>query len=189
MFFEVAEHFFNPHPASIKPQNHTWIRQIGSQAPGFFFSDLPMNQQIDRINLLDRQIAHSQPETLARFLDISAELLPTALFAEPDACIGFLTQDIEPAPLIQLAQDCHGTKFPIPNQKDGGSGWKQFPHIGQQSHLFARTPLPFDMLNPGTDDRDGTFPVSQADDQQLMPKADFRAIHNQMNFSEMSELR
>src|SRR3989337_2394502 len=52
MFFKVAEHLFNPHSADIKSQTHLQTGQISSQAPRFFFSDFPMDQQVDRINFL-----------------------------------------------------------------------------------------------------------------------------------------
>lgn len=44
MFFQVAEHFFDPHPALIKTESCPQIRQIGCQIPGFFSAYFPMHQ-------------------------------------------------------------------------------------------------------------------------------------------------
>ena len=89
MFFQVTEHFFDPHSAAIKAQRHSQVRQIGGQTPGFFLADFPMHQQVDRVDLLDRQIASSQPNALTGLLDVTAERLPTTAFIEPDPSIPF----------------------------------------------------------------------------------------------------
>jgi len=43
-----------------------------------------MNQQTDRINFFDGQVALSQPETFARLVDETDEGLPIVTFIEPD---------------------------------------------------------------------------------------------------------
>ena len=73
----------------VKSQDKAAIRRIRCQATGFFFANISMNQQIDRIGLLRGQIVSSQP----------------------DARVLFLAQDIEPAPLIQLTQDPFSAEF------------------------------------------------------------------------------
>ncbi len=45
-----------------------------------------------------------------------------------------------------------------------------------------------DTLDPGPGDGDGSLPVRQTDDQQLMPKANLGAIDDQPDFSHMPEL-
>src|SRR3990172_194708 len=194
MFFEIAKHLFSPHPASVIAQGHLPIRQIGGQAPrtkyvrGFFLTDLPMNQQVGGVDLLGGQIASSQPDTLTGLVDVTTEGLPARVVIKPDQAIGFLAQDIPPTPLIQLPQDRHCPKFAVSDQENGGSFGNQLANIGQQSQLLIGAAVPFDVFDPGPDDGEGPFPVRQAHDQQLMPKADLSAIHNQTDLSQISKL-
>ncbi|MFA5873540.1 MAG: hypothetical protein WC832_06215 [Anaerolineales bacterium] len=44
------------------------------------------------------------------------------------------------------------------------------------------------MLDPGPANRDGAFPISQADYEQLMSKANFRTIHDQTDLSQTMSL-
>src|SRR4030067_567786 len=189
MFFQAAKHLFDPHPALVIFQGHTQSGQIGGQAPGFLFADLPMHQQVDRINLLDRQTAASQPDTLTGFLNITAEGFPTASFVEPNTGIGFLEQDVEPTPLVQLAQGRYTAKFAVSDQKNGRSQRDQSAYIGQQSQLLTGAAVSFDVFDPSPGNRNGSFPVRQADDQQLMPEANLGAIHDQTDFSQKTKLR
>ena len=188
MLFQITEHLFDPHSTPVKLQGHTQIRQIGSQTPGFFLTDLPMHQQVDRVNLLGRQTATSQPDALTGFVDVTTECLPAALLIEPNTCIGFLAQDIEPMPSIQLAQDCHRAKFAVSDQKNSCSCGDQLAHIGQQSQMLSGSTVSFDVLDPGPGNRDGPFPIGQTDNQQLMSKANLGAIYDQTDFSQMPEL-
>ena len=147
-----------------------------------------MNQQIDSINLLDCQIACSQSAALTRLLDVTTERFPTTDIVEPDTCIGFPTQNIEPMPPIQLAQDCHRAKFATSDEKNSCSNRDQFTHIGQQSQLLACAAMPFDVFDPGPSNWNGPFSLCQADNQQLMPKANLGPVYNQTHISEMTEL-
>jgi hypothetical protein len=84
MFFQIAKHFFGPHSAPIIAQGHTQIGQVGGQAPGLFLADLPIHQQVDRVDLLGCQTNLAQPDTLTGLLDKAAKGSPTAFFIEPD---------------------------------------------------------------------------------------------------------
>ena len=188
MFFEVAVHFFDPHSAGITPQGYLPIGQIGGQAPGFLFADFPVNQQIGRINLFDSQVAPSQPDTLTGFVGIAPESMPLAAFPEPDTCVGFLAQNIEPMPSIQASQDRHRAKFAVSDQKNGCSSRDQAVNVAQQCHLLDRIAMSSNVLDPGPGDGDGSFAIRQTDDQQLMPKANLGAIHNQTDLSQVAKL-
>jgi site-specific DNA recombinase len=187
-FCHLHKDYFNPHPASIIGQGHLTIGQIGGQAPGFFLADFPMGQQTDWINMLFCQAASSQPDALTGLMDITAERLPTTALIEPDPSIAFLTQNIEPMPLIQLAQDCDRAKFTVSDQKNRCSAGDQLTNIGQQSQLLPGSAVPFDAFDPGPGDWDHSFPVRQANDQQLMSEANLSAIYDQADFSQMAEL-
>ena len=52
VLFEIAEHLFDPHPAAIVAQGQGCVWQIGGQAQGLLFTDLPVDQCGDRIDLL-----------------------------------------------------------------------------------------------------------------------------------------
>src|SRR4030066_78547 len=188
MFLHIAEHFFDPHPAPIILQGHTQIGQISRQTPGFFLTPAPMDQQTDRINFFDGQITCPQPETFARLVDETVEGLPTVAFIGPDPGITFLTQDIEPMPLIQLSQDRHRAKFAVADHENGCSTGDQLANIRQQSQLFLSPAVSSDLFDPGPDNGDGSFSVSQADHQQLMTKTNLSAIPDQANFSQVPEL-
>jgi hypothetical protein len=95
-----------------------------------------MNQQVDRINLFGGQISMSQPNTLSGLLNITAECLSAALFVEPNACISFLTQDIEPMPLVQLVQDHHRAKSTVSDQENSISSREQGVDERQQGQLY-----------------------------------------------------
>src|ERR1035437_4330905 len=113
MIFKVAMELFAPHPALIIFQSHGSVRQVGSQAPGFFFTDLPVNQQIGWVDLLGSQVALTQPETLTGLLNKTVEWFPLAGLIQPDASICFLTQNIPPMPLIEPFQGSYRTKFTV----------------------------------------------------------------------------
>ena len=79
-----------------------WVSEPDrGQALGSSLTDLPIHQQIDRVNLVGSQTASSQPETLTGVVNITTECLPTTFFIEPDTRIGFLVQAIEPMPFVQ----------------------------------------------------------------------------------------
>ncbi|RME60523.1 hypothetical protein D6779_02010 [Candidatus Parcubacteria bacterium] len=46
VLFEIAKHFFDPHPVAIITQRHLAVRQIDSQTPDFFFASLPMGKRL-----------------------------------------------------------------------------------------------------------------------------------------------
>ena len=188
MFFEITVHFFDPHSASVTPQGGLPIRQIGGQAPGLLFADLPVNQQVGRINLFDGQISPAQPDTLTGLEDSTPEFLPTPALTEPDTRVGFLTQNGEPAPVIQLSQDRHRPKFAISGQKNGCSSWDQAANVSQQGHLLECAAMPSNVFDPSPGDRDGPLAISQSDDQQLMPETNLGAIHNQPDLSQVAKL-
>ena len=82
MSFQIAEHFFDPHSQAIGLQSQTPIGQVGRQAPGLIFADLPMNQQVDWVDLLFGQVAFTQPYTLSRLGDVAAEIFPFGLLIQ-----------------------------------------------------------------------------------------------------------
>jgi hypothetical protein len=137
------------HSAFIELHRHLQVRQVSGQTPRIFFSDLPMNQQVDRINLFGGQISVSQPNTLSGLLNITADCLPATLFDEPNACISFLTQDIEPMPLVQPAQDRNRAKSTVSEQENSVYNREQGMDERQQGRLFPGCAMPFDMLDPG----------------------------------------
>jgi hypothetical protein len=188
MFFQVTESFLDPHSATIKSQSHSRVGQIGGQAPGFFLADFPMHQQVDRINFTGGQISSSQPEILTGLMDVTTERLPTASFIEPDTGSGFLAQDIEPIPFVQLTQERYRAKFAVSDQKNSRLCGDQLANIGQQSQLLPGAAVSSGVFDPGPGNWDGSFPVLQTDDQQLMTKANFAAIDDQTDFSQMPEL-
>jgi hypothetical protein len=147
-----------------------------------------MHQQVDRVNLFSGQTASSQPDTLTGLLDVTTERLPTTFFIEPDTGIDFLTQAKEPIPLVHLPQDGHRAKFAVSDQKNSRSSRNQSTYIGQQSQMFVGAAVTFDVFDPGPGDRDSSFPIGQAYDQQLMAKANLGAVYDQADFSQMPEL-
>jgi hypothetical protein len=127
-------------------------------------------------------------DILDGLLDEAAEGTPATVFVEPEARVALLAQDIEPTPLIQLAQDRHSTKFSVPNQENSCIVVNQLAYIGQQSQMFGGTAVSSNMLDPGPGNRDRSFSVCQEDDQQLMPKAHLCPIHDQADFSQVPQL-
>jgi site-specific DNA recombinase len=187
-FCNLRTDYLNPHSATIKSQRHSLVGQIGGQTLGIFLADFPMHQQVDRVDFLGGQTTSSQPNALTGLLDITAERLPTTAFIKPDPRIPFLAQNIEPMPLIQLAQDRHRAKFTVSDQKYGCSARDQPTDIGQQSQLLPGGAVSFDTFDPGPGDWDRPLSVRQANDQQLMSEADLGAIHDQADFSQMAKL-
>src|SRR3990170_6434533 len=144
MLFEITKHLISPHSAPVASQGDTPIRQIGGQTPGFFLPDLPMDQQVGRVNLLGGQTASSQPDALTGLAEVTTEGLPATFFIEPDPSIAFLAQGIEPTPFVQLAQDRHSAKFAVSDQENGCTSGDQLEHIGQQSQLLMGTAVSSD---------------------------------------------
>jgi hypothetical protein len=178
----------DPHPASVIGQSHAPIGQIGCQAPELFFADFPMRQQAHRVDLALCQLARTQPNALTGFLTEAAKVLPTLLFMQPHLGIGFLPQNVEPLPGIQLAQDFHQPELGVANQENRSSFGEQLANIGQQSQLLPSSTMAAHMFRPSPGNRNGAFPIGQADDQQLMTKPYFRPIHDQTNLSKVHKL-
>jgi len=63
IFFEIAEHFFNPHAPFITLSVLRGRRQIGGQQPGFFFA-ISSGQDIHRIGVQLGQLSLTQPKAL-----------------------------------------------------------------------------------------------------------------------------
>ncbi len=135
-----------------------------------------------------RQIASSQPYALTRLLNEAPKVLPALLFLQPDLGNSFLPQNIEPSPAIQLVQDFYRSKFSVANQKNRSSFRDQLANVGQQSQLLPGSTMSSDVFDPSPGNRNAALPIGQAHDQQLMPKTDFRAIHNQTNLSDTPKL-
>jgi site-specific DNA recombinase len=187
-FCHLRKDYFDPHPASIIGQSHAAIGQIGCQTPGLFFAAFPMRQQIHRVDLALCQATRTQPNAITRLLNKVAKALPTLLFIQPNLGIGFLPQNIEPPPDIQLAQNFHRSEFSITNQENGSSLGDQLAHIGQQSQLLTGSTMAANMFSPSPGDRNGSLPIGQTNDQQLVSKTNFRAIHDQTNLSDIPKL-
>jgi hypothetical protein len=102
--------------------------------------------------------------------------------------VSFLTQDIEPTPDVQLTQDRHRAKFTVSDEKNSSTSREQGVHIRQQGQLFTSSAMSSDMLDPGPCNGNSPLSVWQTDDQQLMPKTDLGAIHNQPDLSDIAEL-
>jgi hypothetical protein len=126
-----------------------------------------MNQQFDRINFFGGQISVSQPNTLSGLLNITAKCLPATLFVEPNACISFLTQDIEPMPLVQLAQSHQIGKSTVSEQENSISSREQGVDERQQGQLFPGCAMPFDMLDPGPCNANSPFSVKHLEKKEL----------------------
>lgn len=188
MFFHVTEHFFDPHSGPIIVQGHVQAGQVIGRTPRLFLADFPISKQVDRIDLLRSQVASSQPDTLIGLMDETAECSPGTVIIEPKSGITLLTQNIEPMPMIQLAQDLQIAKFAVSNQENGCLAGDQGPHISQQSQVFMGAAVSKHMFDPGPSNRDGFFSIGQVNHQQLMPKANLGTIHNQTNFSLVAQL-
>ena len=74
-------------------------------------------------------------------------------------------------------------------QENGGSYGHKPTHISQQCQMLPGSFMSANLFDPGPGDRDGSFAISQCHDQQLMPKSDLSAIHNQVNFVNTTKLR
>ena len=179
MPFQVTKHFFNPHSASISLKGQRSIRQIGHQTPGLVFASSPMHQQIDRIDFALCQPTHAQPAALPRLLHPTAKVMPIGFLRQTDMYRGFLSQNVVPTPLIQLFQPFHRPKFAIAHQQYGKTCRQQAANIAQQLQLGRSATMPAHMPHPHPSNRNGAPPIRQTDDQQLMRKAHFTAIHNQ----------
>ena len=106
MFLEISKHLFRPHPSAVIAQGQGGIRQVGRQTPRFFFTNLPVDQGSDRMDLGLGQAGVWRPSGLSSLLNELLHSLPAYLFIDPQTCIAFLSQDKEPAPLFQVPQDC-----------------------------------------------------------------------------------
>ena len=179
MSFHITKHFFNPHAASISLQSHLSVRQIGCQAPGLFLADLPVSQQVDRIDVFFCQPSLVQPGTATCFLNPTAKIIPFNLMRQTNVRRGFLPQNIVPTPLNQLLKYRYRPQFGISYQQNSHSSRQKAVNIGQQGQLGAGGAVSANMRYPTPGNRDRTLPISQTDTQQLMPKSYFRSIHNQ----------
>ena len=95
-----------------------------------------MNQQVDRINFFGGQVPIFQPNALTRSVDITTKGLPSALFVEPNSCSGFLAQNVEPMPPVQLSQDRYRPKFAISDEENRSFRGEQSADIAQQGQLL-----------------------------------------------------
>jgi site-specific DNA recombinase len=188
-FCHLRKDYFDPHSASVIVEGHPTIGQIGCQTPGLFLTNFPMCQQVDRIDLALSQANLAQPNTLARLLDKATEILPTILFIQPYMCTGFLAQNVEPPPGIQLSQDFHRPKFGVANQKDRGSFGKQCANIGKQGQMLSSSTMTAYIFDPRPSNRNRSLPIGNAHYQQLMSKTNFCPIHDQTNLSYVPKLR
>ena len=118
----------------------------------------------------------------------ATKALPALLFIQPYLGNGFLPQNIEPSPAIQLAQDFYRPKFGVANQKNRSSFREQLANIGKQSQLLPGSTMPSDMFDPSPGNRNAALPIGQADDQQLVSKTNLRPIHDQTNLSNAVKL-
>jgi hypothetical protein len=107
-----------------------------------------MDQQFGWIDLLGCQFASPELDTLTGPLDETSDELPILLRVEKNPSVAFLAQDIEPSPLIELAQDCHSTKFTVAYQENGCFCGDQLANIGQQSQLLINAFVPAEALYP-----------------------------------------
>ena len=92
-------------------------------------------------------------------------------------------------PFIQLPQDFHRPKFAVADQKNRSFLGQQLSYIGQQRQLLTCSAVSTNLFNPSPGNRDGSLAVSQADNQQLMPKSNPGAVHDQVDFSNVAYLR
>ena len=103
VLFEVAEHFFDPHPSLVRFQSFAERRQVGGQQPGFLFADFPVGQDIDRIGVQLGQLSLSQPQALTRLSQKASQSNPEQLIIFSNQMAAFLAQNVLPVPLIQLS--------------------------------------------------------------------------------------
>ena len=94
MSFHFAKHLFNPHATRVSLQSHLSVRQIGRQAPGFFLTGFPANQQVDQIDMLLCQPTFAQPDTGTRFFNPAAKVIPLRLMRQTNVRRGLLPQNI-----------------------------------------------------------------------------------------------
>jgi len=118
--FQVTEHLFYPHSATISPQGLLPGGKIGSQQPGFVLALFPMSQQVRRVPVLASQLPLAQPPTLTGLPNHIPEALPIAA-GKPNQMAGFLPQDILPSPGFQLLDDLYGAELTISHQQDRGA--------------------------------------------------------------------
>ena len=84
MFFEVAVHFFAPHPEPVILQSHLAIGQVSGQTPGFFFACFPMDQQVGWMDFTGSQVAMTEPVAFTGLVNKAAEWLPLVILVQPD---------------------------------------------------------------------------------------------------------
>ncbi len=180
MTFQVTKHFFDPHSVGVSLQE-SFADQEGSW-PGTKvhlpqLSSAPTSSP-DRSWIVS---ANLSPATYSgqAFPPSSQNHRHVRLPKKTNMRTTFLAQNIVPMPTFQLFQHFHRPKFAVANQQNGDSSGQKASDIRQQSQLGIRCAMPFSMLDPCPGNRDGAFPISQTDDQQLMCKTNFGPIHNQ----------
>ena len=137
--FHITKHFFNPHAASISPQSHLSVGQIGCQSPRLFLSDFPVNQQVDQIDMLFCQPAFAQPDTAPCFFNPAAKVVPIGLMRQTNVRRGLLPQNRLPTPLIQLLKHRHRAKFSVSHQQNSHAFRQKTINVRQQGQLdFSR---------------------------------------------------
>ena len=179
--FQVTEHLIYPHSATIGPQGLLPGGKTGCQQPGFFLALFPMGQQVRRMPVLASQLPLAQPAALTGLPNHIPETLPIAA-RKPNQMAGFLPQDILPSPGFQLLDDLYSAELAISHQQNRSAWGNQPPDIGQQRQLLDGRTVASGGLDPRPGDGNGSAAESQADDQQLMSKADFGPIGNEPDF-------
>ena len=87
MLFEVAVHFFAPHPEPVILQSHLLVGQVGSQAPGFFFASLPVDQQVGWIDFFGGQVASTEPVAFTSLVNKAAKRFSFVRLVQPDTSV------------------------------------------------------------------------------------------------------
>src|SRR3990170_977966 len=116
--FNVAESLINPHAPTISLANCLWRGQVGGQEPGFFFTRLPIGQEVDRVSILGGKHAGLQPLTLSRLLHQAIQALEVSTTVFPQQITAYLPQNIHPMPFLEQFLLFNITEFNIPDQEN-----------------------------------------------------------------------
>ena len=114
----VSEHFLRPHAPGIGALCEPGGGVVGRQEPRFDFPLLPVGEKIGAIGMALSQQDVGNPPRVSRIADETVESLSLS-FPLLDEVASLLTERIPPSPRVQLAQDIHGPKLAISDQRDG----------------------------------------------------------------------
>lgn len=128
--------------------------------------------------MFHRQQAFPQPNTLTGLGTHCSKVL-LGLTWHLDLVIRFLAQHIPPMPRFQLAHHFHRPKFTITDQTDRDVPRHQPIHVAQQSQLPIGGTVSFRTPHTRPNQWNSASPISQENNQQLMPEADFGPVGNQ----------